>query len=257
MARVFVTGSADGLGQMAARLMVEAGHKVVLHARSRERAAEALAAVPGAETAVVGDLASIDATKGVADQVNRLGAFDAVIHNAGIGYRERHRVATPDGLPQVFAINSLAPYILTALIHRPQRLIYVSSGLHHGANPGLDDLTWTQRRWNGTAAYSESKLHDVILAYAVAHRWTDVRSNALEPGWVATKMGGPGAPDDLDAAPRTQVWLATSDDPAALVTGRYFYHRKPRTANAAAADRSIQDRFLAECARISSVPFPA
>ena len=88
MARIFVTGSADGLGQMAARLMLDSGHRVVLHARSRERAADALAALPGAETAVVGDLSSIEATCGVAEQVNGLGAFDAVIHNAGIGYRE-------------------------------------------------------------------------------------------------------------------------------------------------------------------------
>jgi NAD(P)-dependent dehydrogenase (short-subunit alcohol dehydrogenase family) len=161
-----------------------------------------------------------------------------------------------DGLPRVFAINSLAPYILTALIHKPKRLVYVSSGMHHGADPGLDDLTWSRRVWNGSRAYAESKLHDVILAFAVARRWEDVLSNALEPGWVATKMGGPGAPDDMDAAPRTQVWLATSEDPAAQVTGGYFYHLKPRSANSAAANTTIQNRFLAECARLSSVPFP-
>jgi NAD(P)-dependent dehydrogenase (short-subunit alcohol dehydrogenase family) len=256
MARVFVTGSADGLGQMAARLMVAAGHKVVLHARSRERAAEAMLAVPGAETAVVGDLASIQATRDVAAQVNRVGTFDAVIHNAGIGYRESRRVATVDGLPRVFAVNSLAPYILTALIHKPKRLVYVSSGMHHGADPGLDDLTWSRRAWNGSRAYAESKLHDVILAFAVARRWQDVLSNALEPGWVPTKMGGPGAPDDMDAAPRTQVWLATSDEPAAKVTGGYFYHLRPRTVNSAAANKTIQDRLLAECERLSGVPFP-
>jgi NAD(P)-dependent dehydrogenase (short-subunit alcohol dehydrogenase family) len=256
MARVFVTGSADGLGRMAARLMVAAGHKVVLHARNRERSAEAMSAVPGAETAVVGDLASIQATREVAAQVNRLGTFDAVIHNAGIGYRESRRAATVDGLPNVFAVNSLAPYILTALIHKPKRLVYVSSGMHHGADPGLDDLTWSRRAWNGSRAYAESKLHDVILAFAMARKWEDVLSNALEPGWVPTKMGGPGAPDDMDAAPKTQVWLATSNEPAAKVTGGYFYHLKPRTANSAAANRTTQERFLAECERLSGVPFP-
>jgi NAD(P)-dependent dehydrogenase (short-subunit alcohol dehydrogenase family) len=253
MARVFITGAADGLGQMAAQLMVAAGHKVVLHARSSERAAQAMSAIPGAESAVFGDLASIQATRDVAAQVNRLGTFDAIIHNAGIGYRESRRVPTVDGLPHVFAVNSLAPYILTALIHKPKRLIYVSSGMHHGADPGLDDLKWSRRHWNGSRAYAESKLHDVILAFAVARRWPDVLSNALEPGWVPTKMGGPGAPDDMAAAPKTQVWLATSDEPAAKVTGGYFYHLKPRTANSAAASEAIQNRFLTECEQLSGV----
>ena len=256
MARVFVTGSADGLGQMAAQLMVEAGHQVVLHGRSAERAAEARANVPGAEGAVHGDLSSIAATRSVAEQINRLGAFDAIIHNAGIGYRESRRVATVDGLPHVFAVNSLAPYILTALIRKPKRLVYVSSGMHHGADAGLDDLTWTRRPWNGSRAYAESKLHDVILAFAVARRWPDVLSNALEPGWVPTKMGGPGAPDDLDAAPRTQVWLATSDAASAKVTAGYFYHQRPRSANPVANRQEIQDRFLSECAQLSGVSFP-
>src|SRR3984885_4309038 len=132
MSRILVTGSADGLGQMAARLMIESGHRVVLHARRPEPAAEALAALPGAETAVVGDLSSIEATCGVAEQVNRIGAFDAVIHNAGIGYRERRRGDTVDGLPFVFAINTLAPYILTMRIGRPKRIVFVSSRKHMG-----------------------------------------------------------------------------------------------------------------------------
>jgi NAD(P)-dependent dehydrogenase (short-subunit alcohol dehydrogenase family) len=257
MASIFVTGSADGLGQMAARLLVDAGHRVVLHARSAERAAEALAAVAGAEAAVVGDLSSIRSTCEVAEQVNRLGTFDAVIHNAGIGYRERRRGDTVDGLPAVFAVNTLAPYILTARIEIPGRLVYVSSGMHRGADADMTDLTWSKRRWDGSSAYAESKLHDVILAFAVARLWPDVLSNALEPGWVATKMGGPGAPDDMDAAPRTQVWLATSDDPPALVSGQYFYHLQRRAAHPAASDPAIQQQLLAACARLSGVTLPA
>src|SRR5579862_6120743 len=126
MARVFITGSSDGLGRMAAQLLIEQGHKVVLHARNPARGEEALAAVPGAETVVVGDLSSIAQTRSVAEQVNRLGSFSAVIHNAAVGYREPRRIATEDGLPHVFAVNTLAPYILTALIQRPQRLVYLS-----------------------------------------------------------------------------------------------------------------------------------
>ena len=133
MARVFISGSSDGLGRMAAQLLIEQGHRVVLHARNELRGEEALAAVPGAETVVVGDLSSIAQTRSVADQVNRLGSFDAVIHNAAVGYREPPRIATEDGLAHVFAVNTLAPYILTALIRRPKRLVDLSSALHRAA----------------------------------------------------------------------------------------------------------------------------
>src|SRR5215831_6592419 len=142
MARVFITGSSDGLGRMAAQLLIQQGHKVVLHARNEERGEEALAAVPGAETVVIGDLTSIAQTRSVADQVNRLGSFDGVIHNAAVGYREPSRIETEDGLPHVFAVNSLAPYILTALIQRPMRLVYLSSGLHQRGDASLKDLAW-------------------------------------------------------------------------------------------------------------------
>lgn len=256
MARIFVTGAADGLGQIAARLMVDDGHRVVLHARNAARAKEALAAVPGAETAVPGDLSSIAECRQIATRVNALGAFDAVIHNAGVGYREPRRTATADGLPQVFAVNTLAPYILTALIRRPKRLIYLSSGLHRSGDPSLEDLTWNDRCWNSSSAYADSKLHDVILAFAVARKWADVLANALEPGWVATKMGGPGAPDDLEAGAKTQAWLATSDDPAALVSGQYFYHQKQRAPHPAARDEDVQGRLIAQCAKISGILMP-
>jgi NAD(P)-dependent dehydrogenase (short-subunit alcohol dehydrogenase family) len=209
-------------------------------------------ALPQADAVVVGDLSTVRGARHVAGQVNRLGRFDAVIHNAGIGYRERH-VQTEDGLPHVFATNVLAPYILTALIERPSRLVYLSSGMHHGANANLDDLTWQKRPWQGSTAYAESKLHDVLLAFAVARRWTDVLSNALEPGWVPTRMGGPGASDNLDQAHRTQVWLAVSDGAQAHVTGGYFYHLRRRSPNPQAHDPNLQDRLIAACERFSSV----
>jgi NAD(P)-dependent dehydrogenase (short-subunit alcohol dehydrogenase family) len=215
MARVFITGSSDGLGRMAAQLLLELGHGVVLHARNQQRGQEALSLVPGAET-----------------------------------------VATEDGLPHVFAVNILAPYILTALIQRPKRLVYLSSGLHKGGDASLKDLAWEHRPWQGQQAYSDTKLHDVLLAFAIARRWPDVLSNALEPGWVPTKMGGPGAPDDLDAGHRTQVWLAVSTDPAAMVTGEYFFHLRPRTPNPAARDADRQEKLLEACKRFSGVDLP-
>jgi NAD(P)-dependent dehydrogenase (short-subunit alcohol dehydrogenase family) len=256
MSRVFITGSADGLGQMAARLLIEAGHEIVLHGRNEARAQAALKGAPGAHGAVHGDLSSIAQTVALADEVNRLGRFDAVIHNAAVGYREPRRIATVDGLPHVFAVNTLAPYILTALIEKPRRLVYLSSGLHRQGDGTLQDLSWEKRPWQGAQAYSDSKLHDALLAFAMARRWPQVLSTALEPGWVATKMGGAEAPDDLDAAPKTQVWLAVSDEPAATVSGAYFYHMKPREPHPVVYDASVQERLLDACARLSGVRLP-
>jgi NAD(P)-dependent dehydrogenase (short-subunit alcohol dehydrogenase family) len=238
---------------MAAQHLVEQGHSVVLHARNQKRAQEAMEVVPGAETAAVGDLSSIAQTRSVADQVNKLGSFDAVIHNAGVGYREPQKIETEDGLPHVFAVNTLAPYILTALIHKPNRIVYLSSGLHQSGDASLKDLAWKERPWRGQQAYSDTKLHDVILSFAIARLWPDIFSNALEPGWVPTKMGGPGATDDLEQGYQTQAWLAVSEDAGAKVTGEYFYHLRPRTPNPAARDRGKQEMLLEACERFSGV----
>jgi NAD(P)-dependent dehydrogenase (short-subunit alcohol dehydrogenase family) len=256
MARIFISGSSTGLGFMAGKLLVEQGHQVVLHARNATRAEEARRALPKAEAVVEGDLETIAGAQAVAAHVNALGHFDTVIHNAAVGYREGSRL-TADGLPHVFAINTLSAYILTALIEKPRRLVYLSSGMHHEVDANLDDLLWRKRRWNGSTAYAESKLHDVILACAIARRWPDVLSNALEPGWVPTRMGGPGAPDDMDQAHRTQAWLAASDDAQARVTGQYFYHLRPLAPNPQAEDITLQDRLTARCEELSKVRLSA
>ena len=255
MARVFITGSADGLGLMVGQVLADQGHRVVLHARNDARATDAKQALPKAEAVVVGDLASIAATKDLAAQVNALGHFDAVIHNAAVGFREEQRL-TSDGVPHVFAINTLAPYILTMLIERPKRLVYLSSGMHERANANLDDIFWLKRPWDGSSAYAESKLHDVMLAFTVARLWKNVLSNAVTPGWVATKMGGAGAPDDIAQAHLTQAWLATSDDAEAKTTGGYFYHLKRREPNREASEESVQDRLVDICQEISGVNMP-
>jgi NAD(P)-dependent dehydrogenase (short-subunit alcohol dehydrogenase family) len=213
---------------MAARLLIGQGHGVVLHGRNEGRSRDALAAAAGAGGVVSGDLSTIAGAGTVADEVNKLG--------------------------RVFAVNVLAPYILTALIERPQRLVYLSSGMHRGVRPRMDDLLWTKRSWSGSSAYAESKLCDVLLAFAVARRWKDVKSNALEPGWVATKMGGPSAPDDLHQGCVTQAWLATSEDEFARSSGGYFYHQRPRAPNPMAADLRTQEELLTECGRISGIP---
>ena len=207
MARIFITGSADGLGRAAAQTLLGAG-PVIVHARSAKRLAAVNDLIGRGASAVVGDLAELDQTRGVAEQVNRLGRVDAVIHNAGI-------YSGP-----ILPVNIVAPYLLTALIDRPQRLVYLSSGMHYGGRVDLAGLDWSGQRRTGS--YSDSKLFVTTLAIAVARVWPDVYSNAVDPGWVPTNMGGPGAPDNLRLGHLTQEWLATSDEPrraAAADTG--------------------------------------
>ena len=255
MSKIFITGSADGIGLMEARMLVSQGHQVVLHGRNQERTKEALVKVPRALTAVAGDLASIAETKSLAEQVNELGPFDAVIHNAGV-YHVPLSSRTIDGLPEIFVVNSLAPYILTCLIRRPKRLVYTSSGLHRGGDGSLKDLTQSRRPEEISSTYADTKLHLVLLAFAVARKWPDVLSNAMEPGWVATKMGGVGAPESVEEGARTQVWLASSKEKEALVSGKYFYHQQLRNFHPAAADPAVQEKYLSECARLSGIVFP-
>lgn len=252
MARVFITGSTDGLGRAAARDLLDAGHEVVLHARSRERAAAVDDLARRAAGVVIGDLSSAVETRSVAEQANTIGSIHAVIHNAGI-YRTSDRAPTPEGHAAIFAVNTLAPYLLTALCERPRRLIYLSSGMHRGGSASLQDIDWIQRPWDATQAYSDSKLHVTTLALAVARHWPEVMGNAVDPGWVPTKMGGPNAPDDLELGHQTQTWLATSDEPEALRSGRYWHHRQTRPPRAEASDPSFQDQLLHRLAELTGV----
>jgi NAD(P)-dependent dehydrogenase (short-subunit alcohol dehydrogenase family) len=242
MARIFITGSADGLGQLAAKALIDQGHQVVLHARNEKRGREALEKVPGAEHVVTADLSSMEETKELASKVNALGTFDAVIHNAGL------YTAAPQ---QIFAVNTLAPYILTCLMQKPERLIYLSSDLHEGGHAKLDSF----RSDIGRITYSDSKLHVLMLCKAVARKWPQVYANALSPGWVPTKMGGKGAPNDLKKGYETQVWLAVSNDEKATVSGRYFFHQKEKRSNPEADDVPLQERFLSVCQEITGVSF--
>jgi NAD(P)-dependent dehydrogenase (short-subunit alcohol dehydrogenase family) len=252
MAKIFVTGSADGLGKLAAQKLIAQGHHVWLHARNAKRAADVRQEVPKAKDIIVGDFADMAQVRSVAGAVNKLGSLDAILHNAAI-YQEPKRNVTKDGIANLFMINSLAPYMLTGLIAKPKRLIYMSSGLHKSADFETEDYEFKNRTWSAMEAYSESKFQDVLLAFYIARKFPAINSNALEPGWVPTKMGGASAPDDLGQGADTQVWLATSDDIEAKVTGDYFYHKKLRAVAPAARDPRIQDRFVAYCEKISGV----
>ncbi|MCA1390235.1 SDR family NAD(P)-dependent oxidoreductase [Bradyrhizobium sp. IC3123] len=255
MATIFITGSTDGLGRAAAQSLLDQGHRVVLHARSADRAAALGGLTSRAKGLVIGDLRSAAETRSIADQVNAIGRMDAVIHNAGV-YTRPSRGATPEGHAETLAINTLAPFMLTALIARPARLIYLSSGLHRGGEGSLDDLDWTKRAWNAATAYAESKLHVVALAYALARRWPDVLCNAVDPGWVRTKMGGAGAPVDIDTGQRTQTWLAVSEDPAALVSGRYWHRLEQQAPAREATDPRFQDRLIGKLTELTGVELP-
>lgn len=256
MSKMLVTGSADGIGRETARQLVEVGHQVILHARNQERAAVATAAVPGAAGVVVGDLASLEQTRALATSAAAEGPYDVVIHNAGVGGGVPQRTVTEDGLEQIFQVNVLGPYLLTALLPRPSRLVYLTSGLEANGRVNLDDLQHERGDWDGMQAYCDSKLCDVMLAFAVARHWPEVLSNAVDPGWIKTRMGGPGATDDLPIGARTQVWLATSDDPAARVTGRYLKRQQELRANPAAGDVDLQESLLTACANLTGVKLP-
>ncbi|MDB6025029.1 MAG: putative oxidoreductase [Verrucomicrobiales bacterium] len=253
MPRIFITGSSDGLGFLAGKLLLEQGHSVVLHARNDTRAREVKARLPGCEAVVTGDVTTMAEMKSVADQVNALGSFDSVIHNVAIGAYE-DRVMTADGITQIFAVNVVTPYVLTALIKQPKRLVYLSSDMHAGgSDEDLQDPQWEARPWNSSQAYSETKFHDLALSMHLGRRWPHVLVNALDPGWVPTRLGGRDAPGNVLEGATTQAWLAVSDEPSAMVSGFYFYHQKPQDFKRSASRPEVQERLVQYLERITHV----
>ncbi|MFI6493327.1 SDR family NAD(P)-dependent oxidoreductase [Streptomyces sp. NPDC050564] len=230
MSRILVTGSADGLGRAAADALLSAGHDVVVHARNQERAAGLDSLLDRGADIIVGDFTERDAVRRVAAELNDAKPLDAVIHNAGVWSG-----------PAVMPVNIVAPYLLTALLRGPRRLVYLSSSSHLGGRPSLGGVDW---RGESAGSYADSKLFVTTLAAAVARLRPNVLSNAVDPGWVPTKMGGPGAPDDLELGHQTQEWLASSDEPQALTTGGYWYHRRRLQPHRAVHDEAFQNRLL-------------
>jgi NAD(P)-dependent dehydrogenase (short-subunit alcohol dehydrogenase family) len=251
MARFFITGSSDGLGSLTAKRLVAQGHQVILHARNAQRARDAFAACPGAEAVLVADLSSIDETRALAAAADQLGPYDVVIHNAGV-FRGVERIPGKSGLPTLFAVNTLAPYVLTCLMTLPKRLVYVSSSMHSGGRPNTNT---TRNRLVGSG-YSDTKLHNVMFAKAFARRWPEVGSYSVDPGWVPTKMGGPSAPGRVEDGVDTFVMLALGQGEAAWTRGGYFVHSEEARPAAIAGYVELQDRLLAELAVISGVSVP-
>lgn len=244
MARILITGSADGLGRAAAESLIEKGHEVIVHARSAARLATLDDLMASGATGVVGDLAVLDDVRALAMQVNGVGRIDAVIHNAGV----------LEG-PSILPVNVVAPYVLTALIEGPARVVYLSSSMHRGGSASIDSADWGGSR--KTLSYSDSKLLVTVLMAAGARRRPATISHAVDPGWVPTKMGGRSATDDLALGHVTQVWLVTTDAPEVLVSGRYWHHQRAQAPHPAVHDERVQEELLAALAAHTGITLAA
>lgn len=238
--RIFITGSADGLGLAAADTLLSAGHDVVVHARNQDRAANLHKLVERGADLAVGDLSDRSAVRRIAAELNGRDRLDAVIHNAGVWSG-----------PAVMPVNMIAPYLLTALLTGVRRHIYLSSGLHLNGRSTLQKVDW-----QGTTpgSYADSKLFLTTLSTAIARLHPDLISNSVNPGWVPTKMGGPSAPDDFDLGHRTQEWLATSNQPEAVTSGGYWFHQQLRRTHPAVNDHAFQEELLRSLAEETGVP---
>lgn len=252
MVRVFITGSTDGIGQAAAKLLAEQGHQVVLHARNADRAASAKAAIPNAHSVLVGNLSSIEETKKLAKEATSAGPYDVIVHNAGIGYGSTaSREITSDKISAVFAVNTLAPYILTSLMDKPtSRLLFMSSDSHYGGDETLKNATQSH-------SYGNTKLHDTMLAKAFARRWTDIQVLSMHPGWVKTKMGGSSAPITLsEPAKALASWVAGEGSLVKATSGAFVTTSGEAKPHPGADNVSKQEELLDICKQVSGVSVP-
>jgi NAD(P)-dependent dehydrogenase (short-subunit alcohol dehydrogenase family) len=245
MSRVLVTGSNDGIGAGIAEILATNGHQVVRHARNAGRA------VAGEEF-VLGDFASLTGVRAMAAKLREQPPLDVIVHNAGWASPDEVRPVTEDGFEQTFQIHVLAPYLLTALLPLPRRIVFVNSDSIRRGVLDPADLNH-EKEWTSAAAYADSKLAQAALTLGLARRYPDVLINAVHPGWVRTKMSPPEAPLDIAEGAGTPVWLATSNDPDATVTGAYFQLRKQVRLNEALFDVDLQDAVLAACAELTGV----
>ncbi|NHI17533.1 SDR family NAD(P)-dependent oxidoreductase [Microbacterium excoecariae] len=235
MTRILITGAASGLGLGAARELARAGHTVLAHARSDARIDQACREGLDGAVPIVGDLATMAGLSRVIRAVDDAGGVDAIIANAGV----------LDG-PDLLAINVIAPYVLLASLPH-ERSIVLSSSMHRGGAARIDAVGG-----QGAASYSDSKLLVTMLAAAVARRgaW----SHAVDPGWVPTRMGGRGAPDDLVLGHRTQAWLAV-EDASADSPFAYWHHQRQYAPHPAVLNEMLQDELLDALATRTGVDF--
>jgi NAD(P)-dependent dehydrogenase (short-subunit alcohol dehydrogenase family) len=244
MALICVTGSTDGIGLAAARQLLAAGHEVVVHARSAARGEPVVAELGGRTRLVVGDLADLDQVRTLADAI---GDVDVLVHNAGI-WPEPGTPPSPQGYELTFAVNALAPHLLTALLtgRVKDRLVFLGSGMAGSGTADPDRLGAAREPWQ---AYADSKAVDVALALGWARRLPDLRVGAVEPGWVRTKLAAAGAPGDVRSGGARVAFAAADPD----WPGGYTAGNRPARLPAPLTDEQLQDRLLAAMDRLAGV----
>jgi NAD(P)-dependent dehydrogenase (short-subunit alcohol dehydrogenase family) len=249
MAVIGITGSTDGIGRATARLLLADGHRVLIHARSRERGEPVAKALAGDVALVVGDLARIDDVRRLADQAREDGPIVTWVHNAGVWVRGSTPRTSADGHETTFAVNVLAPHLLTHLLsdELQGRLLWLGSGLAGSARPQPAALG---RETDPRRAYAESKACDVALALAWNRRLPDVISVAVDPGWVKTKLASPGAPGDVSSSADTIAFCCTAPD---LASAPYWKNRAPTPVPGPLRDPALQDAIFAACDRMVGV----
>lgn len=223
---------------MTAKILHEKGHEVFLHAKNQRRAEETAMHFQNKVKVFIADLSDFEEVKKLAREVNSYGVFDVIIHNAGV-FHSAHDV--------IFKVNTLAPYMLTALMHKPKRMIYIGSNMHSSGTEKTENLSLETG-----VNYSTSKLQVLMLGLAIAKKWSDVCVCIVDPGWVRTKMANYSAPDTLEEGTATQAWLALSAE-LATHSGKCFHHLKEVSYSSKADNINAQEKLLQTYEKFTNV----
>ena len=247
MTTICLTGSTDGIGLAAARTLLADGHRVLVHARSQARGRPVVDALSGDVDLVVGDLASLRDVRALAERL-RAEPLDVLAHNAGVWVRDDTPRITADGFETTFAVNVLAPHLLTSLLagHLSGRLLWLGSGM---AVPGRPKPTALGGERETRQAYADSKACDIALALAWGRR-LGLPSAAVDPGWVKTKLASSGAPGEVEDGADTLAWCCVQ---APLQEAPYWKDRRPATVPGRLRDAGLQDAVAVACDRLAGI----
>lgn len=265
---VCVTGSTDGIGRAAALALLRAGHRVLVHARSPERGRPVVerlvAEVPGGDAALVtGDLSSLAEVRDLAEQVRERagGGLDALVHDAGVWVRGDVPSVGADGRETTFAVNVLAPHLLTHLLAGDLeaaggRVVWLGSGMARSGTKHLDPArpgaTSSRDEAGAKRAYSVSKAADVALALGWRTRLTAAASTALDPGWVPTKLASAGARGSVEGSAAALAWLAVDATREELAVP-YRRGRTPADVPAPLRDAGLQQTLMSACDELAGI----